>query len=389
MKHLYLILFLPFLFSCGEDVVPGPNPDQQAILTTFNGEIDLTQLFNYANQSTPEYISRDNTLQNAVTDEGATLGRVLFYDRNLSIDNTISCGSCHFQTHGFGDSAQASIGVNGSTARHAMRLVNSRFSFERSYFWDKRANSLEEQSSQPIQDHVEMGYSGLEGNPDISGLLEKLSALDYYSELFAFVYGDIEITEERLQIALAQFVRSIQSFDSKFDEGMVKVQESSDPFPNFTEKENLGKELFLTQAEFNFSGERISGGLSCGRCHNSPEFNINSVSRNNGVIETIEGTESDFIVFKSPSIRDVFRADGGSNGPFMHTGDFDMNEVIEHYNEIPSAFILNLDFKLRPFGNPQRLMMTDEEKEALLAFMHTLSGTAVYNDPRWSDPFIR
>jgi hypothetical protein len=92
-----------------------------------NGVLDLNNLANYANQQVPPYIAKDNTpANNPLTDAGATLGRVLFYDKKLSVDNTIACASCHLQQHAFGDPAQASSGVNGTTGRHSMRLINAR-----------------------------------------------------------------------------------------------------------------------------------------------------------------------------------------------------------------------------------------------------------------------
>jgi cytochrome c peroxidase len=121
-----------------------------SIDTIFKGAIDLNHLENYAQQGKPGYITKDNTGSNGITNEGATLGRVLFYDKNLSINNSISCASCHKQSLAFGDTAVASIGVNGLTGRHSMRLVNARFGMETKFFWDERASSLENQTSQPI-----------------------------------------------------------------------------------------------------------------------------------------------------------------------------------------------------------------------------------------------
>ena len=96
-----------------------------------DGVLDLTTLHNYANQSRPLYITRDNTPgNNAITDAGATLGRVLFHDKRLSRDNTVSCASCHQQSHAFADTPVASTGVDGTTSRHSMRLINARFGNE-------------------------------------------------------------------------------------------------------------------------------------------------------------------------------------------------------------------------------------------------------------------
>jgi cytochrome c peroxidase len=205
-----------------------------------DGVLDLTQLANYANQRVPAYITRDNTRGNVISDRGATLGRVLFHDRRLSRNDTVSCSSCHKQERAFSDTAIASIGVNGTTGRHGMRLINARFADETRFFWDERANTLEAQTTQPIRDHAEMGFSGSQGDPAFALLLTKLAAISEYRVLFALTFGDPAITEARVQQALAQFVRSIQSFDSRYDAGRAAVANDNVQFPNFTPAENAG-----------------------------------------------------------------------------------------------------------------------------------------------------
>ena len=174
-------------------------------LLGLNGTIDLNELFNYDDQFVPNYVNRDNTPPgNAISDAGATLGRVLFYDVNLSANNTVACAHCHKQEFAFGDNRVRSEGLNGGlTGRHSMRLVNARFSNETRFFWDERAVSLEDQTTRPIKDHVEMGFSGTDGDPTIDSLILKLSAIPYYQELFTFVYGSPEITELKMREALA------------------------------------------------------------------------------------------------------------------------------------------------------------------------------------------
>jgi cytochrome c peroxidase len=135
---------------------------------------------------------------------------VLFHDRRLSRNDTVSCSSCHAQSHAFADPAVASTGVAGTTGRHSMRLVNERFANEVRFFWDERAATLENQTTQPVRDHVEMGFSGTSGDPDFAALTAKLTAIDEYRVLFAMTFGDAAVTEARIQLALAQFVRSIQ-----------------------------------------------------------------------------------------------------------------------------------------------------------------------------------
>ncbi len=396
MRNLCILLISGLLVSCsnndGEDISLNERTvsedEQDAILQQFEGRIDLNNLPNYANQVVPDYIDDDNTENNPITNGGAVLGRVLFYDVNLSSDNTISCSSCHKQEFAFGDDAVASQGVNGTTGRHSMRLVNARFADEDNFFWDERADDLEEQTTMPIQDHVEMGFSGIDEDPSFTDLIEKLEAIEYYQELFTYVYGDESITEERMQNALAQFVRSIQSFDSKYDIGRAQEDGNRGDFNNFTAQENAGKELFMDRAEFNNNGVRIDGGLDCNTCHRAPEFDIDDDSRNNGVIGTISGIGTDTEVTRSPSLRDSFDPNGVSNGPFMHNGfSDDFMDVLDHYDRIDEAGNDNLDRRLRPGGNGQNLAMTQDEKEAVIAFIKTLSGTAIYTDEKWSDPF--
>jgi cytochrome c peroxidase len=354
-----------------------------------SGTIDLDDLLNYENQPVPDYISRDNTPGlNQITDEAATLGRVLFYDVRLSANNTISCASCHKQEFAFSDTATLSVGLEGGlTGRHAMRLVNSRFSEERRFFWDERAQSLEQQSTMPIQDHVEMGFSGQDGDPDMFDLIDKLAAIPEYQRLFEFAFGDATVTEERMQSALAQFIRSIQSFDSKFDQGLEMVDNINDPFPNFTPQENLGKALYIRPV----AGPQRGAG--CQSCHRAPEFDIDPLSRNNGVIGVAGDPGSvDLTNTRAPSLRDLVNPQGQLNGPLMHNGAFrSLEMVIDHYNEVPFDRQGNPDLDIRLRGgageNGQRLNLTQNEQDALVVFLRTLTGEDMYTNPMYSDPF--
>jgi cytochrome c peroxidase len=342
--------------------------------------IDLANLDNYAAQPVPAYITKDNCGPNPITDKGATLGRVLFYDKQLSVNNTIACASCHHQQFAFGDTAQLSLGVSGvPTGRHAMRLVNPRFANEVRFFWDERATSLEDQTSRPIKDHNEMGYSGLNGDPNINVLIAKLSQLSYYNTLFTFVYGNATITEARIQDALAEFIRSMQSFDSKFDIGLAQVPLNA-PFPNFTAQENQGKALFLSPPP--------QGGAGCQGCHRAPEFDIDPLSKNNGVIG-VAGSPNliDLTNTRAPSLRDLFNPNGTLNGPLMHNGNFStIDQVLLHYNQVPqNPANTNLDPRLAGPGGQLNLNLA--QRNALIAFLKTLSGNNLYTDAKWSDPF--
>ncbi len=350
-----------------------------------SGIIDLDSLPNYANQSVPSYITRDNTpANNPITDTGATLGRVLFYDKQLSSNNTVSCSTCHQQGFAFGDPLIASQGVNGTTGRHSMRLINARFSDEANFFWDERVPSAEEQVTKPIQDHNEMGFSGTNDDPTFADLITKMEGLNYYPRLFEEVFGDTAITEDRMKLAIAQFVRSIQSFDSKYDQGRAVAPNDPAPFPNFTAQENTGKNLFFQPPTFTGS-TRTGGGGGCAGCHQSPEFSITPNSGNNGAIQAIGGG-TDRTNTRSPSLRDL---DGpnGSNGPFMHDGnDATIEDVIDHYSTGISGN-QGLDGRLRRSGSPVQFNFTSQEVSDLAAFLRTLTGSNVYTDQKWADPF--
>jgi cytochrome c peroxidase len=344
------------------------------------GVVNLNNLFNYANQSLPSYIVKDNTPANNTLDNKiATLGRVLFYDKNLSLHNNIACASCHNQQFAFGDTAVLSTGFEGQlTGRHSMRLVNARFGTETNFFWDERAMSLEEQTTMPIQDHIEMGFSGTNGQPNFDSLVSKLSSLTYYPTLFYFAFGSNQITESRIQRALSQFVRSIQSFDSKFDLGRAQVPNDGVNFPNFTAQENQGKQIFLAPPP---------NGAGCQGCHRAPEFDIDPNTLNNGVVGIAGSTGIDLTNTRAPSLRDLFNPDGTLNGPLMHNGIFtNIDQVINHYNLIPiNPQNTNLDPRLQgPGGN---LQLTPNERASLIAFLKTLTGTSVYTDEKWSNPF--
>ena len=355
----------------------------------FGSSVDLENLANYANQATPSYITKNNSQGNAITDKGATLGRVLFYDKNLSSNNSISCASCHKQEFAFSDSNVASTGVNGTTGRHSMRLINTKFASETKFFWDERALNLETQTTMPIKDHGEMGFSGENGDENFEALLTKLSAIGYYKELFKFVYGTEEITEAKIQNALAQFIRSIQSFDSKYDAGRALAANDGQPFTNFTTQENQGKNLFLSPPTFNATGVRTSGGLGCAGCHRAPEFDIDPNTLNNGIIGKISGTGIDITNTRAPSLRDLVKVDGTPNGPMMHTGVITtLQAAIGHYGTINIApGNNNLDPRLTPGGVGQQLNLTATEVNAVIAFLRTLSGSDVYTNSKWSNPF--
>jgi len=322
----------------------------------------------------------DNTpIDNIITKDGATLGRVLFYDKKLSKNGTNSCSSCHQQSKGFSDDAVLSLGFDGGeTRRHSMTLINTRFYQRGRFFWDERATTLEEQVLMPFQDSVEMGMT-------IDELVATIASQTYYPPLFKNAFGTEEINEDRIAKALAQFVRSIVSYSSKYDEGRALSPTPGANFPNFSNEENLGKNLFFQTIP--------NGGGACFGCHTTEAFiSANPGPQNNG-LDAISTSDygagevlSDPIFlgrFKTSSLRNI-----ELTAPYMHDGRFaTLEEVVEHYNSgIQNHPTLSPALQDNN-GNPIRLNFTTAEKSALVAFLKTLTDTSIATEEKWSDPF--
>lgn len=355
------------------------DPARQTVPSTVTTALLLPAVAaNYADPVLPPpflqrpIIDQDNTPpDNPVSDAGATLGRVLFYDKRLSINHTIACASCHQQEHGFSDPQRFSTGfAGGLTGRNSMGLANARWYQRRAFFWDERAATLEIQVLQPIQNAVEMGMS-------LPLLETRLAAEPYYQTLFTSAFGTPAVTSDRISRALAQFVRSIISTQTKYDAG-VPVN-----FSNFTTQENQGRNLF-------------NGAGGCAACHGTDNFVPGNNIFNNGLenpytdkgVGEVTGRTRDEGLFKVPSLRNI-----ALTGPYMHDGRHaTLDAVIEHYN---SGVVNhpNLSPQLRNppgspnAGQPRRLNLTTAQKAALAAFLRTLADTGLAAAPEFSDPF--
>jgi cytochrome c peroxidase len=392
MKIRYLSLLSGCLLavSCGTEPTP-PEDSLADVESIFGDRLPVRPPLSYAS-SAPGYIENDLLLGEEIDDKLATLGRVLFYDSTLSLNRTISCSSCHQQQAAFGDPSGLSVGLDGGqTGRQSMRLVNIRFGEDPRMFWDERADDLHDQVTQPIQDHIEMGFSGTGNQPGIDSLERRLATLDHYKALFDWAFEETTvITEQHIATALEQFVFSIESFDSRFDDERMNAASDANPFPNFSASENRGKQLFLSPPQINPQGIRTGGGAGCAGCHRPPEFDIIASSHNNGV-DHQAGNPAGFDTTntRSPSLRDVLGPDGQPNTPMMHTGDFwEFTTIVEHYNEvIPDVNNTTVDTKLVRGNNRIQLELTTTEREDLENFIKTLTGSNIYVDKRWSSPF--
>jgi len=306
-------------------------------------------------------VTTDRTpTDNAITDAGATLGRVLFCDKRLSANNSVACASCHQQRFGFSDTAQLSTGLHGEkTARHAMSLGNARFYRDGRYFWDERAASLEAQVVQPIQNSVEMGMS-------LDSLVPKLQRTAYYPALFTRAFGTPEVNSDRISRALAQFVRSLGSSHSSYDKAFGTAP------PNFN--------LLTPQQQL---GERIFNGRgACARCHGTPA-QILDAPHNTGLDATVTDSGAGRGRFKAPSLRNV-----AVRAPYMHDGRFKaLREVVDFYDHGVKDSP-NLDQRMRsPDGRVRRLDLSPGERDALVAFLESLTDKSFLTDVRFSNPF--
>ncbi|WP_411281724.1 cytochrome c peroxidase [Gemmatimonas sp.] len=310
-------------------------------------------------------IGADNTpASNITTNAGATLGRVLFYDRRLSVNDRVSCSSCHQQQFAFSDTARLSRGfAGGATNRHSMGLANARFYANARFFWDERAASLEAQVLQPIQDGTEMGMT-------LPNMLSKLSATTYYPALFSAAFGSAEITSDRVGLALSQFVRSLVSVNSKFDRSF-----GANGAPNFaatfTAQELAGQDLF-------------NGRAGCARCHGT-NAHISDNTHNTGLDATITDVGAGNGRFKAPSLRNI-----AVRPPYMHDGRFQTLEQVIAFYDSGVQNNPGLDPRLRtPGGPPLRLVLSAAERTSLVTFLRTLTDSTFLTDVRFSNPFGR
>jgi len=376
-KIIAVIFIVAISFiSCKKDNEPGTTSDMAVegndTPTLPNNPYDYASAYDY-----PDHITDDPLLAlftggfdpniSPITNDGATLGRVLFYDKKLSINDEIACASCHHQENAFSDPETFSTGVFGqSSNRNSMGFQNMRFTNR--MFWDHRVFGLENQISFPIQDPTEMGMP-------MDSLLPKLSDISYYPELFTKAFGDDEITEDRIASAMAQFIHSINTYNSKYD---IEIEND---FANFTELEMEGMNLY-------FGGQK-----RCNHCHSTQNF-YSREAMNNGLDEVYEdegqflatGNPNDIGEFRVPSLRNI-----AVTAPYMHDGRFaTLDEVLEHYSSgVKSHPNLNdrITTDLTTGGTPVHLNLTDQEKLALIAFLNTLTDEEMLTDAKFSSPF--
>jgi cytochrome c peroxidase len=310
---------------------------------------------------------------NPLTVEKVRLGKMLFYETKLSQDGTMNCASCHVQKDGFSDLNQFSTGVKGLEGkRQAMAIFNLAW-HENGFFWDGRTELLRHQSILPIKDELEM-------NETIANVIAKLSADTLYTNQFFRAFGNRNIDENKMSLALENFMFTIISDDSKYDRFLKGTA-------TLTASEERGRELFF--AEYNEFFPETSG-ADCAHCHSGLNFENNQYM-NNGLDdeadftdigrEAVTGDPMDRAKFKVTSLRNI-----ALTPPYMHDGRFNtLKEVIEHYNS---------DIHTAPTTDPALmassgtgLMLTEEDIADLISFLHTLTDENFKTNSEYASPF--
>ncbi len=391
---LFAFSGLLFFTSCVNDVVEITNKhytdEEYQVLKQY---VDLPIERDEYNITLPKHMTDMGASAPLIQDAKATLGRVLFYDKKLSITNETSCASCHDQALAFSDNKAFSDGINGQlTERNSLPLASTA-NFSSSYnggggnnffpggnnffpgrgigfFWDERASSIADQSAQSIENTIEMGMN-------LDELVTKLSQEEYYHILFKKAFGDEVITTDRTLGAIQEFVNSFVSVHSKFDDGLNEAGSVFNDFSNFTAQENRGRQIYVE---------------NCTSCHSADMSTPTGLNMANNGLDMVyadkglgdrTGDPSQNGVFKVPFLRNI-----ALTAPYMHDGRFaTLEEVVEHYSSGIKKHN-NLSFPLvNNTGNARKFNFSDDDKAALVAFLKTTTDETFVEQKRFSSPF--
>jgi cytochrome c peroxidase len=356
MKYLFVIFCIVAIFiSCRKDKI-GYTPTPY--------ELEIPSHF-------PSMIIPEN---NPMTKEGVSLGRMLFYEERLSGDNSMSCATCHAPENSFTDPNQFSTGIDGiAGTRNSMALIN--LGWQKFFFWDGRAKSLEEQILEPIPNPLEMHQKWKDA-------VSKLQQDVEYRNMFYKAFGEEGIDSIKVSKAIAQFIRTMISGSSKYDV-MYKFENSlplnsvdQSILSSISPEEWAGYDLF-----------KSLNGADCLHCHSGILMHINKFS-NNGLDATftdlgrgaITGSSNDMGRFKIPTLRNI-----ALTAPYMHDGRFGtLDEVIEHYSsEVVSSPTIDPLMEHLSSGGVQ---LDSQEKYLLKKFLMTLTDYSFINNPEFQDP---
>ena len=360
-------------------------PEETEVLAQYLNLPDLPDDYTVA---FPTHLRFAGLFPRPVERDKAVLGRVLFYDKQLSKDGSISCASCHKQEIGFSDDKSVSVGVYGRAGERNAIALSSVANFSAYYgtdingasairfFWDNRAETAADQNRGSLTNPLEMDMH-------MSDVVTAIENQPYYQPLFRKAYGDNNVSAERVNEAIANFINAMGSYQSKFDEEASKPVASSpyyydvnNQFAGYTQQENHGKTLYLA---------------NCGSCHTRDMGRPLLYYANNGLDENltadlgvggITGTDYEKGVFKVPTLRNI-----ALTAPYMHDGRFQtLEQVVEHYNTGIKNHP-NLHNNLQNGNQPKRMNMTAGDKQDLIAFLNTLTDERFRVDKRFANPF--
>jgi cytochrome c peroxidase len=311
---------------------------------------------------------------NPLTIEGVELGRFLFYEKRLSGDNSISCATCHMPQNGFSDPKKFSVGIDGiAGTRQSMALVN--LGWENFFFWDGRKTSLEAQILEPVPNPIEMHQSWKDAT-------QKLNADIQYRNRFFSAFNEEGIDSIKVAKAIAQFLRTLISAESKYDI-MYKFENKI----SLTTKEQAILQTVDNEEWAGYDLFRSLNGADCFHCHNGPLMQVKKFS-NNGLDATfsdlgrgfVTGNPSDYGKFKVPTLRNI-----ALTAPYMHDGRFaSLDEVIEHYSS-GVTHSATID-PLMEFAGQGGVQLDSQEKYLLKRFLLTLTDYNFINNPKFKDP---
>jgi cytochrome c peroxidase len=357
MKYLvYVFLLIVLVFSCRKDRV---------------GYEATPYVLDIPSHFPDMIIPTDNPM----TVEGVDLGRYLFYEKKLSGDNSMSCASCHMPENSFSDPNQFSTGIDGiQGTRQSMALVN--MGWENFFFWDGRETTLEKQILDPVINPIEMHETW-------KNAVAKLNQDMNYRNRFFRAFGEAGIDSVKAAKAIAQFIRTMISGQSKYDvmykyeNGMSLSATEQSIFQTIDPEEWAGYDLF-----------KSLNGADCFHCHNGPLMRVKKFS-NNGLLPNflndlgraaVTNNPEDNYKFKVPTLRNI-----ALTAPYMHDGRFStLDEVIEHYSS--GIHMSPTIDPLIEFGSQGGVQLDVQEKYLLKKFLLTLTDENFVNNPKFKDP---
>ena len=381
LKFIFAVLLVSiFISGCGggggasnavANLTNTAQLSETAVVTTFDlttvTEVDLTEqnFVAYVAQAPQAWQDVVGPINNA----RATLGRVLFYDPRLSSNNEVSCATCHAQEAAFSDPRSnntTSQGVNDRTAKNSPQLTNVALHPGGRMFWDERAEHLVDQADDPIQDANEM-------NETFPALLVELADVIYYEQLFINAFENTpgnNITQIRLQEAIAEFEKTLLSFNSPFDNN------------------NLNQQAQNGLNEFNANNNE------CSNCHGQAEtgatFNMvvdAGIAAGGGIGAFPQGIDIglnqddiDTTSFKTMSLRNV-----EVSAPFTHLGQLaTLNDLMDFYADAPGTGPID-----RPTTDPrvQNIGLNNQDRQEIIAFLESLTDQSFLTNPLFSNPF--